>query len=85
MDLQSLDLRLLYDPSVLEVDARPATPGVQIASGDVFTSFTELLNEVDSALGRIDYSVAADARRPIAGRPPWRWWRSRGSHRGAAR
>ena len=68
VDLQSLDLRLLYDPSVLEVqDARPATPGVQIAFGDVFTSFAELLNVVDATLGQIDYSVMADASPPYSG------------------
>jgi len=69
MDLQSVDLRLTFDPAVLEVqDARPATTGtVQVAPGDIYTSFVEIRNEADNALGQIDYSVLADASPPFSG------------------
>lgn len=69
IDLQSLDLRLSFDPTVLEVqDARPATTGtVQIVPGDIFTSLIEIRNEADNSAGQIDYSVLADLSPPFSG------------------
>lgn len=68
VDLQSLDLRLQYDPTVLQVqDANPSTPQVEIAPGELYTSAVYLLNQADNDVGRIDYSVAADASPPYSG------------------
>jgi len=70
VDLTSVDLRMLFNPDVLEVqDARPATTGtVEIAPGDIFTSQMEILNEADNEVGQIDYSVLADGCPPFSGR-----------------
>jgi hypothetical protein len=68
-DLTSVDLRLLFDPDILEVqDANPVTTEtVEISPGSIFTSQLHLLNRADNGTGQIEYSVLADSSPPFTG------------------
>ena len=57
-DLYGADVRLSFDPAVVEVvDADPNTAGVQIADGDFLGNIFTAENEVDNSAGTIIYAV----------------------------
>jgi hypothetical protein len=57
-DLYGADVRLSFDPNVVEVvDADPNTAGVQIADGDLLGNIFTAKNEVDNSAGTIFYAV----------------------------
>jgi len=59
-DLQTVDLRVSFDPSILMVvDSEPATStSVEIQPGDIFAPAVDpLLNVADNALGEVHYSI----------------------------
>lgn len=67
--LYSFELRLTFDPSVLQVeDADPARPGVQVELGDWFPADIVVRNEVSNTGGLIEVAVSMQApHAPLSG------------------
>ncbi|MBN1218212.1 MAG: N-acetylmuramoyl-L-alanine amidase [Anaerolineae bacterium] len=64
-DLYGVDLRLSYDPEVVEVvDADPDTPGVQVALGSVFEGVETFMVENEVSDGVINIAVARRSPAP---------------------
>jgi hypothetical protein len=65
--LWSADVRISFDPSVLQVvDSDPWSPGVQVEMGDFLVPDFVLLNTVDNIHGVIAYAASQSNPRPPA-------------------
>jgi len=66
-DLYGADVRLAFDPNIVEVvDADPNTAGVQIADGNFLQNTFVAQNEADNAAGTIIYALTQLNPQPAA-------------------
>ena len=58
-NLQSFEMHLSFDPSLVEVvDADPVAPGVQVTPGDFLTVGRVTQNDADNEAGTIDFALS---------------------------
>ncbi|MCW5852112.1 MAG: hypothetical protein KIT87_18710 [Anaerolineae bacterium] len=64
-NLYGVQLELAFDPQLLEVvDAYPTLPGVQISDGDFLVPDVNLVNQVDTTAGAIQYAISLRGNKP---------------------
>ena len=69
IDLYGVDVKVTFDPNVLEVvDANPAKPGIQVQDGSFLSPDFVVSREADNAAGTLEYAMTQAAPSlPVSG------------------
>ena len=67
-DLYGVDIKVAFDPAVLEVvDANPAKPGIQVQDGGFLSPDFVVSREADNAAGTLEYAMTQVGGSPVSG------------------
>ena len=67
-DLYGVDIKVAFDPGVLEVvDANPAKPGIQVQDGGFLSPDFVVSREADNAAGTLEYAMTQVGGSPVSG------------------